>query len=159
MGFINQLITGGPHLVPNVNPGWINIINPKRLFFFGGYHFSAATYHYLGEPPQVINQPGFINLGLTLIFFRLPNMSNPWFLARIDISPDQERSSTSQNLDRENAKLCILPTNLWMMQPNQDLGCVVPQRETGTRFTTNPAPEFSIGTTGTSYSFSFLGRF
>ena len=36
----------------NVNPG---LLDPKRLFNWGGT-ISVAIYHYLGEPPQFINQ-------------------------------------------------------------------------------------------------------
>ena len=53
---INQLITGGPHIVRNVNPGLI-------------YHGTiwVSNHDYWGNTPLIIfNKPWFINPGLTL---------------------------------------------------------------------------------------------
>ena len=56
---------GIPWYLYNVNPG---LINPKRLFNWGGYHFTSHENHYLGEPPQLINQ-GLFSSGVDIIVF------------------------------------------------------------------------------------------
>ena len=51
------------YIIYNVNPG---LINP-RLFIKGGYHFTSPLLLFGGT--TTINQPGFINPGLTLYVY------------------------------------------------------------------------------------------